>query len=200
MRRSIRACNLVIACLAFIIFTSLGAALSCQSLYEGHYTLHCPTENSCSSNVEIDSKNVEDAKSLQLGSTQLSSVKIPEPGESFIRNKSRKLFEATTNRSLPSPKKALDNAKNMCPTPSPKHLYPKKDFNRTELRDTTRCYETQIVEGENYYLVWRSGTTEGLTCIEKVRGEMISGGETHYAAPAGPLDYVIQIISSLIPI
>ena len=193
--------DLLLASVLILILTGSGSALSCVADRTTSYNLHCPEESSCESAVNITGDIRENVV--------FDSEELPEPGESFSKNiseeasidrsKEKAVISVESNRDLPSQGPALESARSMCPSPAPKHLYPKEDFNRTELQDTTRCYETQVENLESHYLVWREGTTDGWNCVEKVGGQMVSGGETRYAAPAGPIYYLGKALEIIAP-
>lgn len=180
-----------------VVFSVSGSALSC-SVTTDTATVHCPAASSCEADIKANNSD-------RLGFS-MAAEEIPETGETFllnetVRDRKRVKFEINMkrNRDLPSTEEALSDAKSICPPGASLNLYPKTSFQEKELRDKTDCYVTKIEELEDYYIVWREGTTEGLLCTEKVTGQMITGGETHYAAPVGAFDIIGMAFSFFLP-
>jgi len=188
--------RILIGLIALVVFISSGSALSC-AWSPDKATFHCP-EGDCQEDV-----NSSNSDSLKYS---IRGEKIPEPGSSTQKNKTvrdretvRLEIRSTDSGEIPSAEQALSDSKALCSPGEKLHLYAKNSFEKESLKDTTNCYTTKIESLEDYFLVQRKGTTAPLLCVQKTRGQMVSGGETHYAAPINPW-WILQAISFLIPL
>lgn len=168
-----------------LFLASSTAALSC-AIPPDQYTFHCSEENTCQQNFSTGDEKLH------------NGTEIPPENKTnqnrTDRREVRYVVEKVGNRDLPSADQALESAKSLCPGPERIHLYPKEDFKEESLKDTTKCYQTQIESSENYYKVTREPTTEPPTCIRKHQDSMISGGDRSWVGPISWTDMIIETI------